>query len=85
MELNDEGIGRINNVPPGKYEITLKDLLPYHNNLTPIKDGMAALTRRYHLTQPKISAQVQRLLELRPGGLLRLKPWRVTEGKTAVN
>ena len=84
VELNEEGMGTISNVPPGIYNITVKDLFPYHNNLSPLTDGMAALAHRYHLIQPQIRGQMQQRIILSPGGVLRLKPWQVTEGKGTV-
>lgn len=83
VNLNEKGVGRVHNLPPGNYEVTLKELMPLHNDLTPQPDGLQAIMRRYHLNQPKLTAQVQKSLSLSPGGQMTLQPWRVVESGAA--
>ena len=85
VNLNEEGIGRIHNLPPGNYEVMLQELMPYHNDLTPRPDGLQAIMRRYRLNQPKLTAQSQKSLALSPGGQMTLQPWRVVESNIAAN
>ncbi len=85
VNLDEDGIGRIHNLPPGNYEVVLKELLPFHNNLTPQPDGLPAIMRRYHLNQPKLTAQIQKSLTLAPGGQMTLQPWRVVESDVVAN
>jgi hypothetical protein len=79
VELNEQGEGRIQNVPPGTYSITLKELLPFRGNMTPVSKDSERLRLRYGLTNPQISARLQENLALRPGGQLSLKTWNVID------
>lgn len=79
VDLDFQGEGRVHNVPPGTYDITLKELLPYHSSITAASRPAVALSRRYGLVHPRVTDGVQKNLTLRAGSQLRTREWQVRD------
>ncbi len=77
--FGESGKWQLGNFPPGIYQVQLTFLeirRRVSNNQTPEE----YIRYRYGLKQLKIENQTQDGIEIRPGGVIHLKPFRIVEG-----